>query len=198
MKTINTKAQAEIEIKKSRFISIFCPAESQDEAKSILAEYRHSYPDATHIVYAFQLGKNADIFGLSDDGEPHGTAGRPVYEVLKGSGITNALLMVIRYFGGTKLGTGGLVKAYTLAAQEVVAASEPKDLIEKAEFELSLPYQFYDQVKIVLQEHSALIGSEDFSTDVHLKGSLPQKEIDRVKQKLLDLSGGALHLDIGS
>ena len=99
--------------KKSRFISLLYPVPDDHEVKKILKELRKEHPDSRHVVWSYVLGDAGTLYGLSDDGEPHGTAGRPVLEVLKGSGLTFAALFVIRYFGGIKLGTGGLVSAYT-------------------------------------------------------------------------------------
>ena len=101
--------QTELVIKHSRFIAEVFPVENQAAARELLKEQKQKYFDSTHVVHAFVIGKNAEILGMSDDGEPSGTAGRPVLDVLKGSGCTNIILTVTRYFGGTLLGTGGLV-----------------------------------------------------------------------------------------
>jgi len=189
-------ATAEIEIKKSRFIALASRVDSADQAKQELKTAWEAHPQASHIVYAFQVGKRGDIFGLSDDGEPHGTAGRPVLEVVKGSGISNLLIMVVRYFGGTKLGTGGLVKAYTLAAQELLAVLPTEELIQKRRFFISLPYPLYEPVHKLLQSYGAEIEDENFLTEVSLSGSLPQPETDAAQQALLELSAGKLEMEI--
>lgn len=186
------RRQTEIEIKKSRFIAIACPAESGEQAKNRIKAAWKEHPQATHIVYAYQIGKRGDLFGLSDDGEPHGTAGRPILEVLKGSGITNVLIMVVRYFGGTKLGTGGLVKAYTEAAQSVLSILRTEELIDKLRFRLKVPYSLYEPVHMLLSAHRAAIDHEEFLTAVHLAGSLPQNEAESVQSELRELSAGKL------
>lgn len=196
MRVITHDVQTEIVVKKSRFISVLTSAGSQEEARALLKSGWNTYPDATHIVYAFRVGKSGDLFGMSDDGEPHGTAGRPVFEVLKGSGITNVVLMVIRYFGGTKLGTGGLVKAYTRAAQEVISLSRTEELTEKTGFRLTVPYQLHDQVKLILQEYSAVITHEDFSTEVVMSGTLPEINLAGIQDRLRDISSGSLDLRV--
>jgi len=119
----------EIVIKKSRFIAIATPLDSPEQAKSHILQSRKEHPDASHVIHAYILGKRGDLFSMSDDREPRNTAGRPVLEVLKGSGITNILVIVIRYFGGTKLGTGGLVRAYSAAAKEALSCIPVEELI---------------------------------------------------------------------
>ena len=109
--------ECECVIKGSRFISEIFPVTTQNEARELLKAQKTKYFDATHVVHAFIIGDTAGIMGMSDDGEPSGTAGRPVLDVLKGSGITNIMLTVTRYFGGTLLGTGGLMVAYREAAK---------------------------------------------------------------------------------
>src|SRR6056297_2426382 len=188
-------AQTEIEIRKSRFIAIALATDSAEDAREEIKAAWQKHPQASHIVYAYQIGKRGDLFGLSDDGEPHGTAGRPVLEVVKGSGISNLLVMVIRYFGGTKLGTGGLVKAYTLAAQELLAVLATEELIQKRRFFISLPYPLYEPVHKLLRSHGAEIEGEDFLTEVSLSGNLPQSETDTVQHALLELSAGELELE---
>ena len=195
MRIPSHSAAAEIEIKRSRFIALASRVDSADQATQELKTAWEAHPQASHIVYAFQVGKRGDIFGLSDDGEPHGTAGRPVLEVVKGSGISNLLVMVVRYFGGTKLGTGGLVKAYTGAAQEVLAALPTEKLIQKRGFFISLPYSLYEPVHKLLQSHGAEIEDEEFLTEVSLSGNLPQSETDTVQHALLELSAGGLELE---
>ncbi len=195
MRIPSQSAAAEIEIKKSRFIALASRVDSADQAKQELKTAWEAHPQASHIVYAFQVGKRGDIFGLSDDGEPHGTAGRPVLEVVKGSGISNLLIMVVRYFGGTKLGTGGLVKAYTGAAQEVLAVLPTEELIQKRRFFISLPYSLYEKVRMLLESHAADIEGEEFLTEVILTGKLPLPEADTVQQALLELSAGKLQLE---
>ncbi|MFW6209020.1 MAG: YigZ family protein [Spirochaetota bacterium] len=185
-------AQTEIEIKKSRFIAIARAAESAEHAKEEVKTAWREHPQASHIVYAYQIGKRGDLFGLSDDGEPHGTAGRPVLEVIKGSGITNLLIMVVRYFGGTKLGTGGLVKAYTEASQKVLTHLRIEELIDKYGFRLQVPYSLYEPVRMLLSDHQASLEHEEFLTEVQLAGTLPQSEADAVQNQLRELSAGKL------
>ena len=112
MKIPTARAEAEIEVKKSRFIAIAIPANSLEDVKKAVQQVRSEHPDATHVVHAAVIGKAGTIYSSSDDKEPKNTAGRPALEVVKGSGITDIAVCIVRYFGGTLLGTGGLVKAY--------------------------------------------------------------------------------------
>jgi uncharacterized YigZ family protein len=197
MRRITAPARSEFEEKKSRFISIARPVENREAALEEVAAARRDFPDATHVVYAFQLGGKGDLFGMSDDGEPHGTAGRPVLEVLKGSGITDLIVLVVRYFGGTRLGTGGLVKAYTRAAQEVLAKASTVDLVAKTPFRLRVPYHLYEQARLILLQHGASIEKENFTLDVELEGSIPEAALKTTGAGLQDASSGSLRLETG-
>lgn len=185
-----------IEIKRSRFISIGMYVESAEEAKEIVKATRREYPDSSHVVHAFLSGTSADIFGFSDDREPSGTAGRPVLEVLKGSGITNVIVLVVRYFGGTKLGTGGLVKAYTEAAQKVVESLPVEELVAKICFKIDLSYNLYDQIVKILKLHSAEIEEPVFDTQVHISGSIPKKELSAAGEAVRDASSGRVKFSL--
>ncbi len=115
--TILERAEAELVEKKSKFIATVCPVKSEEEARAFIAEMRKKYWDATHNVFAYQIGERNEIQRSSDDGEPQGTAGKPVLDVLAGGDIKNTAIVVTRYFGGTLLGTGGLVRAYGRCAK---------------------------------------------------------------------------------
>ena len=128
MKVLKEEKQAELVVKKSRFISIARICSSPADVKRIVDETRARFPDATHVVHAAVMGSQ---FSFSDDHEPRNTAGRPALEVLKGSGITNIIVLIIRYFGGTLLGTGGLVKAYGDSTKLVLDGIKTDELIEK-------------------------------------------------------------------
>lgn len=121
--TILNRAEAEMVEKKSRFIATVCPVKTEDEAKAFISEMRKKYWDASHNVFAYQIGERNEIQRSSDDGEPQGTAGKPVLDVLSGEDIKNTAVVVTRYFGGTLLGTGGLVRAYGRSAKLGIEAA---------------------------------------------------------------------------
>ena len=131
MNILTDYTSSEFTVKGSRFLSELFPCESQAMAKDIIKAQKAKYPDATHVVHAFVLGLSSEILGMSDDGEPSGTAGRPALDVLKGYGCTNVLLTITRWFGGTLLGTGGLVKAYGDGAKQVLHAATDAGLFEE-------------------------------------------------------------------
>ena len=187
-----------IEIKKSRFISIGMRVSSAEEARKIVKATRKEYADCSHVVHAFLSGPSADIFGFSDDREPSGTAGRPVLEVVKGSGITNIIVLVVRYFGGTKLGTGGLVKAYTEAAQKVIETLPVEELVFRIGFKIDLTYDLHDQIIKILKRHSAEFKEPVFDTEIHIKGSIPVKKISAAAEAVSDISSGKVCIVYGS
>ena len=172
MNVLLESARAETLVKKSRFIAEIFPVKNQRDVRALLKAQKQKYADASHVVHAFALGKNAEIMGMSDDGEPAGTAGRPVLAVLKGSGCTDILLTVTRYFGGTLLGTGGLVKAYTEAAQAVLALAHTEVFAEREEFGLRLSYEDYEACKRLFKKFGVKVTAEDFAENVSVSGSV--------------------------
>ena len=183
-----------IEIKKSRFISIAMYTSSAEETKEIVKNTKKEYSDSSHVVHAFLSGPGNDIFGFSDDHEPSGTAGRPVLEVLKGSGISNIAVLVIRYFGGTKLGTGGLVKAYTEAAQLALKHLVVEELVAKTGFTVNITYDLFDQIIKILKKYSAEFEKPIFDTQIHISGSIPEKELSAASEAIKDISAGKIRL----
>ena len=167
---------------------------SAEEAKEIVKATRKEYPDSSHVVHAFLSGPTTDIFGFSDDREPSGTAGRPVLEVLKGSGITNIIVLIVRYFGGTKLGTGGLVKAYTEAAQKALESLPVGELVTRISFKIDLTYDMYDQVIKTLKLYSAEIKEPVFDTQIHISGSIPEKNLSAADKAVQDVSAGRVKI----
>jgi uncharacterized YigZ family protein len=137
MLIVVSDASGELTVKNSRFLSEITRVDSPDEAREIWHFKKETYDNGGHIVYAFITGPQGNIMGCSDDGEPSGTAGKPTLAVLKGSGATNLLLTTARWFGGTKLGTGGLVKAYTESAQLALANCTFTELVEETEITFS-------------------------------------------------------------
>lgn len=182
----------EIEIKKSRFIGYGYPIESPEDARIKLKELRIKYSDARHICYAFVWGKDSTHMGMSDDGEPSGTAGRPMLEVVKGSGYENILVAAVRYFGGIKLGTGGLVKAYTEITQNIISDITVEKFVEKENFSISVPYKLYDIIKIVMEEHNVVIEKEEFLSDINIFFCVPVSCSASLKNKVNDISKGSL------
>lgn len=175
------------------------PCQKQDEARAILKAQKEKYADATHVVHAFMLGKAGEVMGMSDDGEPSGTAGRPVLDVLRGSGATDIMLTVTRWFGGTLLGTGGLVKAYGGAAKELLSQCQESGALEeyvpKKEFSFECDYALYKNVKRAFDEFSIDGLSEDYADKVRASAKVPQDQYEALAARLKDLSKGKILID---
>jgi len=187
---VTAGCESELEIKHSRFLAEIFPVSSQDGARALLKEQKSKYADASHVAHAFVIGRAGEILGCSDDGEPPGTAGRPVLEVLKGSGTTNILLTVTRWFGGSLLGTGGLVKAYTDAAKAVLALASVEALVEMREFSLAISYESYDGFRRECGSRKVELLSEVFGTGVEITGRLPASIAPDFCAWISDLTSG--------
>lgn len=190
------RAEAEIEVKKSRFIAIAIPTETMEDVKNAVLSVRLEHPGATHVVHAAVIGKAGTMYSSSDDREPKNTAGRPALEVVKGSGITNITVAIVRYFGGTLLGTGGLVKAYGDSAKEVLKIVPTEELIEKSSFRMILPYSSYTQIKRLFESLSAVISNEVFDTNITVEGVLPSENIKALREGTSDIGQGRILLNI--
>lgn len=195
MKVLKEEKQAELVVKKSRFISIARMCSSPADVKRIVDETRAQYPDATHVVHAAVMGNQ---FSFSDDHEPKNTAGRPALEVLKGSGITNIIVLIIRYFGGTLLGTGGLVKAYGDSTKLVLDGIITEELVEKSSFSLIIGYEMYESTKRLLASVAADSIKEDFGTEIVITGTIPVSNKDALTSQISDLSNGKRSVAFGS
>lgn len=196
MNILSAEVTDETVIKGSRFIAEIFPCTTQAEARELLKKQKAKYSDATHVCHAFVLGANAEILGMSDDGEPSGTAGRPMLDVLKGHGCTNIMLTITRYFGGTLLGTGGLVKAYGGGAKSVLEKADAQNafepLIAKKAFSLTVPYPIYDEIKRYLNTLHIYELKEDFQTEIAIKGKIREDESKDFAEKIFDLSSGKI------
>ena len=183
-------------IKGSRFLSELFPCSTQAEARELVKSQKAKYADATHVVHAFVIGPGAEVMGMSDDGEPSGTAGRPALDVLRGRNCTNTVLTITRWFGGTLLGTGGLVKAYGNGAKGVLAAADAaglfEELVAKRSFTFSTDYSLYKLIKLTLEQFHIYKLAEDFGTTITLTGEIREDEFPVFAAKLLDISNGKI------
>ena len=157
------------------------------EVKNLVKQTKALYPDATHVVHAAVIGNE---FSFSDDREPKGTAGRPALEVLKGSGISNICVLVVRYFGGTLLGTGGLVKAYGDSVKLVLDGINAKEFIPESSFTISIDYPYYDSIKKILQENECRISEEKFATSITISGIVADDRKAGLCSSVSDLTKG--------
>lgn len=195
MKVLKEERTVEIVVKKSRFIAIARTCTSPAQVKSLVDETRRKYEGATHVVHAAVMGNQ---FSFSDDHEPKNTAGRPVFEVVKGSGITNIIVLVVRYFGGTLLGTGGLVKAYGDSAKAVLDGIETEELVQKTRFSMEIGYELYESMKRLLASLDAVVDKEDFGTTVVLGGSVPADALDKLRACVADTTNGRCKVETPS
>lgn len=175
----------------SRFITTVGYVRNTDEVKAFLHQIRAEMPDADHHVYAFRIGYgNSTIEGMSDDGEPSGTAGPPVLAVVRGTTLGDVIVVVTRYFGGTKLGTGGLVRAYTESTKIALGSLQTEEKIEKALLGMEAPYSYYEQIKRLIYEYHGVIEDETFTVDVTILARFALIEVDRFSYALQELTAG--------
>lgn len=162
-KTIALPGEAVYTEKRSRFLAFACHAASVDEAKAIVASYRKEYFDARHVCYAYALGPAGETTRQNDDGEPSGSAGKPIGGQLRSAEVTDAVIVVVRYFGGVKLGTGGLAVAYKTAAAEALRAAVIEERIMTADFRVSVPYADADVAMRYVREAGAQITAREYT-----------------------------------
>ena len=185
--------QTEWVVKKSRFVTTAQLAISVAEARERLAAARASMPGANHHVYAFRVGfGNSITEGMSDDGEPKGTAGPPTLAVLRGSGIGDILLVTARYFGGVKLGTGGLVRAYTAAAKEALGALSTELKLERKTVGLEVPYSAFNVVKRLIKAHKGKILEEEFEAQILVIAEFTLPDFERFSPDLRERTAGVV------
>ncbi|MCX6064547.1 MAG: YigZ family protein [Chloroflexi bacterium] len=181
----------------SRFIATLAPVFSTDEARAFIKRIRGEFSDASHNVPVYIIGGGNNVTDYcSDDGEPQGTAGRPALAVLRGSGLGDVALVITRYFGGTLLGTGGLVKAYTESAQLVVGEAPRARKMQVHIAMLALPYNLLERIRLLVGRHQATILGEDFGADVTMTLRFPVDSYPAFQSDLRELSSGSLQAEI--
>ena len=187
--------RTELRVSNSRFISTAAPAFSVKEAQDFIRSIRAEMPDASHHVYAFKVGYGASVSeGMSDDGEPSGTSGPPALAVLRGTDLGDVVLVITRYFGGTKLGTGGLVAAYTKAAQMVFEDLETEEKVTRCRVAIDVPYALLEQVRRLYAEHECILEDEQYGAEVAMRFLVPQEQVPAFGQALANLSAGKIVL----
>lgn len=187
------RIRTEITVVNSRFITTIVPVTSAEEARSQLHLIRDEMSDANHHVYAFRIGHdNSIIEGMSDDGEPSGTAGPPTLAVLRGSGLGDILLVVTRYFGGTKLGTGGLVRAYSEAARIGLDTVEVQPKIARTLLGIETPYPLYEQVKRLIESHRGEVKESEYEAEVTIIALFATVDVEDFTGAVRDLSAGRI------
>lgn len=193
-KVLKTGRSAEIVEKKSRFIADLMPVQSEEEAAAFIESIRKKYWDARHHCSAFVIGDRGQLTRCSDDGEPSGTAGKPMLEVLLGQEVRNAVAVVTRYFGGTLLGTGGLVRAYTQAVQAGLEASDIVTMRYGSELELITDYNGIGKVQYILGQRGLEIGNSEYTDIVTLRLMVPGELVKELEQELTEATAGRIRI----
>ena len=193
-KTIARRCEARFIEKKSEFIGYLCPVQTEEQAVAFIEEIRAMHRKATHNCYAYILREN-NAARHSDDGEPGGTAGVPIYEVLRKEGLTDVCCVVTRYFGGVLLGAGGLVRAYTKGAKDAVDAAQIKCMAEAVKLAVTVDYGLYGRLAQVFADFDARVEDERFADNVRIVLHIRAENSQKLTDKLVDVSNGAVSVE---
>lgn len=193
-KTIEQAAQGYVTEKKSKFLSFVFHVESSEEVKGIVDEHRKKYYDARHVCWAYMLGPEREEYRSNDDGEPSGTAGRPILGQINSYGLTNVLIIVIRYFGGTLLGTGGLIKAYKEAAEDAVRNAVIVEKTVDRTLTVRFEYVLLNDVMRALKQFEEVSWEQDFKESCTMKLRIRKSEFQRLHDTLSQIYGVKIEL----
>lgn len=195
LKFIYRGGEDEIVEKKSRFIGQVFPVTTEEEAISLIEQTKKKYWNARHNCYAYILGEYGEITRCTDDGEPAGTAGRPILEVLQGEGIHDVLLIVTRYFGGTLLGTGGLVRAYTQAAKAGLAASQVLEKVRGHQLTIHTDYNGIGKLQYITAQSEIAVMDTQYAEDVTMILAVPIEECDKLVKQITEATAGQAQIE---
>jgi uncharacterized YigZ family protein len=179
-------------IQKSRFITVARHARDAETARSFVEEMRQEFPDATHHCWAFVAGPPGDSasIGMSDDGEPHGTAGRPMLNALLHSGVGEIVAVCIRYYGGTKLGTGGLTRAYSGGVKLLLESLPTKEKVDRVTLRIVVDYSATDSLGRLLADAEGVIEAQEFGERVETRASVPRSQVQAISEGVAGLTRG--------
>ena len=197
IRSVYGRADAEYVIKKSRFIATVCEVKSEDEAAAFIEEMKKKYWDARHNCSAFVIGKRQELTRCSDDGEPAGTAGRPMLDVLLKENIHNAAVVVTRYFGGVLLGTGGLVRAYQQATKAGLSASEIIEKKDGAVLFIRTDYTGIGRLQYLFAQEKITVMDTAYEADVLVKAVIPENDKKRIEKTIIEQTNGTAKLEWG-
>ena len=189
-KTVKQYGEGEIEEKKSRFLGKIKPVSTEEEAIAFIESIKKQYWDARHNCYAFIIGEHSESIRCSDDGEPSGTAGKPMLEVLQNNGLKNVVAVVTRYFGGTLLGTGGLVRAYTQATQAALEEAQIATMTLMSVLEIRTDYNAIGKIKYMFAQADNLVMGEEYGVDVAVTIAVPVTERETMQKKIVEATNG--------
>ncbi|MGM9836301.1 MAG: IMPACT family protein [Muribaculaceae bacterium] len=188
-KTVKGISQGLYKEKMSKFISFAEPVQSADEAKAVIKKYQNQYHDARHVCWAYMIGTERNEYLSSDNGEPSGTASKPILGQINSFELTNIVIVVVRYFGGIKLGTSGLIVAYREAAAEAIKAGEILECHEQATLTFTFAYLGMNDVMKVIKSEDLRILSQDFDNCCTMTVQLDADKAEPLKKRLTDLGG---------
>ncbi|MBO4383342.1 MAG: YigZ family protein [Clostridia bacterium] len=194
-KTVRSEGCGEYEIKRSRFLCYACPVQTAEEAQAFIARIKSKHWDARHNCSAYIL-REGGVKRYSDDGEPQGTAGMPILDVLEKSGVTDVCVVITRYFGGILLGAGGLVRAYSHSATLALEAGEVITMTPCTVCRLTCDYTLYGRIPSLLAEHGGKETGTDFTDNVTVTCLLPEASVEGFRAKLTELSSGKVDVDV--
>ena len=191
-KTITQTSEGLYKEKMSKFLSFAVPCSSTQEALDIVKLYRNEYCDARHCCWAYMIGPERKEFRSNDDGEPSGTAGKPILGQINSFELTNLVVIVVRYFGGIKLGTSGLIEAYRTAAQEALSVAQIEERLIEEELQVAFEYPLMGDVMRIVKEEGATVLAQDFQLSCRLYLSLRRGQMPHMRQRFEDLYGATI------
>lgn len=191
-KTIMQTSEGLYKEKMSKFLSFAVPCSSAQEALDIVKLYRNEYCDARHCCWAYMIGPERKEFRSNDDGEPSGTAGKPILGQINSFELTNLVVIVVRYFGGIKLGTSGLIEAYRTAAQEALSVAQIEERLIEEELQVAFEYPLMGDVMRIVKEEGATVLAQDFQLSCRLHLSLRRGQMPHMRQRFEDLYGATI------
>ncbi len=188
-KTIASPSEGTYSELRSKFLAFAHPVTTVDEAMALVEQYQKKYYDARHVCYAYMLGHERLVFRANDNGEPSGTAGKPILGQINSNELTDILIIVVRYFGGVKLGTSGLIQAYKAAAAEAIAAATIVEKTVDEQITITFEYPLMNQVMRVVKEEEPAILSQTFDNDCQMTLAIRASQMPRLRDRLLKVDG---------
>jgi len=193
--TVKEYAESQFKEKGSKFIGRIYPVQSREEAEGQLEALRKEYYDATHHCSAFRIGiGDQAIFHYDDDGEPSGTAGKPIYQAITGAELTNVLIIVTRYYGGTKLGTGGLIRAYGGSAKMTIEAAEIVKRVLKNRVRIQTTYDDISIVMRLIDQFDGTIAEQDCGKEIEMTVKVRRSEVENFREQLVEQTAGRINI----
>lgn len=194
-RTIKSKSEGQVREKMSRFLAFAIPLTTPQEAKATIKEYQNLYHDARHVCWAYMLGPDRDQWQSNDNGEPSGTAGKPILGQINSYDLTNILIVVVRYFGGIKLGTSGLIAAYRAAAKEAIDNAEIVEMHDMASLTVRFPYLAMNDVMRALKRSDVEILNQEFDNSCEITLSIRKDHLAALRQTLSNIDGTSIPTD---